>query len=103
MWHKLGSPPENFRYYRFSDTSNEKNQEMQKIDFDENRTSLFQGENLSSVPEESLIQTYGEAVSQGTTKPLSSLKSTSKINSRKQEEKSCYDLRLNTKGNLPPK
>lgn len=85
MWHNLGSPPENFRFYKFSETSNEKGQIFKNIDLQENKTCLFQNQNLSSVPEESLTKTYEDVQSQNTQKPLSSLKSTSKINSRTQK------------------
>jgi hypothetical protein len=44
MWQQLGSPPENFRFYKFSDNSNEKVQEMRKINFEENKTALFPGD-----------------------------------------------------------
>jgi hypothetical protein len=52
---------------------------------------------LKSVPEESLVVTYGEAVSEGTNKPLSSLKSTTKINNSNRNQKSAFDLNIKAK------
>jgi hypothetical protein len=83
MWETLSSPPENFRFYKFSEHSNEKDGGFRHIDLEENKTNLFQSDNLSSVPEESIVsRTHAEALSQNTNKPLSSLKSTSKVNSK---------------------
>jgi hypothetical protein len=99
MWETLGSPPENFRFYKFSEHSNDKEGTYRNIDLKEDRANLFPDENLSSVPEESISRTYAEAHSQNTNKPLSSLKSTSKVNSRPKHDKSAYDLKLNCRAN----
>lgn len=99
MWENLGSPPENFRFYKFSDHSHDKEGVYRTIDLEEDRANLFPHENLSSVPEESISPTYLEAFSQNTHKPLSSLKSTSKVNSKPTHDKSAYDLKLNCKAN----
>lgn len=99
MWDTLGSPPENFRFYRFTEHSNDKEGLCRSIDLEEDKTNLFPQDNLSSVPEESISRIYVEAYSQNTNKPLSSLKSTSKVNSRPHHDKSAYDLKLNCKAN----
>jgi hypothetical protein len=44
------------------------------------------------------VKTYGEAVSQETNKPLSSLKSTTKINNGNRNQRSAFDLNLKSKG-----
>ena len=97
MWDTLGSPPENFRFYKFTDHSGEKEAMVQNIDLEENRKNLFQNESLSSVPEESVSRTNAEILSQNTQKPVSSLKSTSKVNSKVDRDKSNYDLKMNLK------
>lgn len=95
MWDTLGSPPENYRFYKFTDHSNNKEGLAKSIDLEEDKATLFAHENLSSVPEESISKTYAEAYSQNTNKPISSLKSTSKVNSRPHNDKSSYDLKIN--------
>lgn len=100
MWHKLGSPPDNLRFYKYSDHSAEQERLFRDINLEQNRTTLFVNRNeehLSSVPEESLLKTYGEAVSQETNKPLSSLKSTTKINNSNRNQRSAFDLNLKSK------
>ena len=42
MWHELASPPENFRYYKFTDNSAEHGCLTKDVDLEENRTCLFQ-------------------------------------------------------------
>lgn len=49
------------------------------------------------MPEESISNTYVGCLSQNTNKPISSLKSTSKVNSKANNEKSSYDLKINCK------
>jgi hypothetical protein len=58
MWDTLGSPPENFRFYKFSEHSDDKELLCRSIDLEEDRTNLFPNDNLSSVPEESISPTY---------------------------------------------
>ena len=42
MWNNLASPPENFRYYKFSENSNEQLRPVKDINLEENKTTLFQ-------------------------------------------------------------
>ena len=49
------------------------------------------------MPEESASRTNAEILSQNTQKPVSSLKSTSKVNSKVDRDKSNYDLKMNLK------
>ena len=67
MWNNLASPPENFRYYKFSDNSNEQLRPIKDINLEENKTTLFQpkikDKTLLKVPEESqLFQSSAQAV-----------------------------------------
>ena len=63
MWNNLASPPENFRYYKFTDNSAEAQRPVREINLEENKTTLFikkdKDYHLRSVPEESLINPYG--------------------------------------------
>lgn len=34
MWNKLGSPPENFRFYKYSENSGDKNAHFKNINLD---------------------------------------------------------------------
>ena len=51
------------------------------------------------MPEESISKTNALCLSQNTNKPISSLKSTSKVNSKAYNERSAYDLKMNCKQN----
>lgn len=39
--HEMGSPPQNFRYYKFDDSPFEASQELQKINNEEHKAHLF--------------------------------------------------------------
>lgn len=101
MWNNLASPPENFRYYKFSENSNEQLKPVKDINLEENKTTLFQpkikDKNFLKVREESqLLQSSAQAVSVNTTqKALSSLKSTAKANNKNHE--SAYDLKMKSR------
>jgi hypothetical protein len=97
MWNQLSSPPENFRFYKFSDLSQERDAEIKCINFDENRTNLFNHEKDGSMPSESLVQTCPNISLENTNKPLSSLKSTKQINSVPKQDKGCFDLKTHHK------
>ena len=86
------------RYYRFAENSNEKDNLKKQIDLDHQKTILFPQDYLHSVPEESISKTYAEALSQVTNKPISSLKSTSQVRNKVQNDRSVYDLKMNCKG-----
>lgn len=97
MWNNLASPPENYRYYKFTDNSEDQPHPSRDVNLEENRTTLFEpkvrNDKLRSVPEERLLNACAEETSINTTqKGLSSLKSTSKAKTKNNE--SAFDLRL---------
>jgi len=51
MWHELASPPENYRFYKFTDHSHEKQYPTPTLDLSQQRKQLFTKDPLKSVPE----------------------------------------------------
>ena len=99
MWNRIVSPPDNLRFYKYSDSSAEHQGPQKEVNLDENKTTLFEPkikkDKLMRVPESSLFNHIGEDVSVNTTsKNPSSGKSFNKAGLKNHE--SVFDLK--TKG-----
>ena len=42
MWNHIVSPPDNLRFYKYSDSSAEHQVPQKDVDLDENKTTLFE-------------------------------------------------------------